>query len=191
MYIFESLVLSFYFKHKSSHSTRLFHKKLFGFFFRIIYMGHGIQKRWTKNILLTWMIHPVGWVLFAWTFLGLKEQQASPLLCSLYHQEEKFQKPWGQLFLWHSWIMAPSSLKIGFWVVQARGLSKYLDIYSAACVAMMGLGYPNHQRRKIKLNWCKLLKFGIHNLLFDIRNVFLENRAEERYKDNLIPLLIL
>ena len=34
MYIFESLVLSFYFKHKSSHSTRLFHKKLFGFFFQ-------------------------------------------------------------------------------------------------------------------------------------------------------------
>ena len=46
----------------------------------------------------------------------------------------------------------------------------------------------NHQRRKIKLNGCKLLiKFGIHNLLFDIRNVFLENRAEERYKNNLIP----
>ena len=129
MYIFESLVLSFYFKHKSSHSTRLFHKKLFGFFFQDnIHDGRSIQKRWTKNIPLTWMIHPVGWVLFAWTFLGLKEQQASPLLCSLYHQEEKFQKPWGQLFLWHSWIMAPSSLKIGFWVVQARGLSKYLDI---------------------------------------------------------------
>ena len=157
-------------------------------------MGRGIQKRWTKNIPLTWMIHPVGWVLFAWTFLGLKEQQASPLLCSLYHQEEKFQKPWGQLFLWHSWIMAPSSLKIGFWVVQAsKGtlqISRY--IYSAACVAMMGLGYPNHQRRKIKLNGCKLLiKFGIHNLLFDISNVFLENRAEERYKNNLIPLLML
>ena len=43
------------------------------------------------------MIHPVlDWVLFAWTFLGLKEQQASPLLlCSLYHQEEKFQKALG------------------------------------------------------------------------------------------------
>ena len=43
------------------------------------------------------MSHPVDWVLFAWTFLGLKEQQASPspLLCSLYHQEEKFQKALG------------------------------------------------------------------------------------------------
>ena len=31
-------------------------------------------------------------------------------------QKRSSKKPWGQLFLWHSWIMAPPAVKIGFWV---------------------------------------------------------------------------
>ena len=76
------------------------------------------------------MIHPVlDWVLFAWTFLGLKEQQASPLLlCSLYHQEEKFQKALGA-------TVPLAQLDHGTPSSQDRLLSKEL---SAAAVAAMG-----------------------------------------------------